>query len=190
MNEEEVLELFQKTRAVHRGHFELSSGYHTDTYYQSAQIFQHPSLAEKVGDEIARTFRDRQVDVVVSPAVGGIVLGFAVALGLGCRAIFTERQQGKMTLRRGFSIDKGERVLIVEDVVTTGDSLREVIDIARKTGARIVGLASLLNRGGKEEIAGIRLRALLTVEHPLYPPGKCPLDREKIPLVSPGSRRL
>jgi orotate phosphoribosyltransferase len=190
LNEEEVLELFMKTRAIHRGHFELSSGYHTDTYYQSAQIFQHPSLAEKVGDEIARIFRDKQVDVVVSPAVGGIILGFAVALSLGCRAIFTEREQGRMTLRRDFSIQKGEKVLIVEDVVTTGDSVREVIDIVRKAGGRIVGLASLLNRGGKGEIAGVHLYSLLTVEHPLYPPGKCPLDKEKIPLVSPGSRRL
>lgn len=190
MNQEEVLELFMKARAIHHGHFELSSGYHTDVYYQCAQIFQHPSYTEKVGDEIARLFREKKPDVVISPAVGGIVLGFAVALSLGCRAIFTEREKGKMVLRRGFSIKPGEKVLLVEDVVTTGGSVKEVIEIARGAGAKIVGLATLLNRGGKEEISGLHLRSLLTVDPPLYPPDKCPLCKVGTALISPGSRRL
>lgn len=190
MNQEEVLELFEKANAVQYGHFLLSSGYHTDTYYQCARIFQHPHLAEKVGHEIAAMFQGKHADVVLSPAVGGILSGFAVALVLGCRSIFAEREAGQLALRRGFSIEPGEHVLIVEDVVTTGGSSKEVIDIARRAKAKLVGLATVLNRGEKKEIGGLTVRALLSVNPPLWRPEDCPLCAEGKPLVSPGSRRL
>ncbi len=190
MNEEEVLEILTNVGAIRKGHFRLSSGLHTDTYYQCAKVFEHPALTEKFGDEIARLWKNNSIDVVISPAVGGLLLGFAVALSLGSKFIFSEREDGTMTLRRGFSISEGERILVVEDVITTGGSVGEVIELVMRCGGKIAGLASLLSRGRKKEISGLKINALLEVAEVTYQPDECPLDKKGIPLTSPGSRCL
>lgn len=188
MNREEILQILTDTHAIRKGHFLLSSGLHADTYYQCAQVFQHPALTEKLGDEIARKWKGKEVDTVISPAMGGLLLGFAVALAMGARFIFTEREGGAMKLRRGFSTSSGERVLVVEDVVTTGGSVRELIELVRNADGRIIGLAALLNRGAGDEIAGVKLHALIQAADKTYLPDECPLDEQGIPLTSPGSR--
>lgn len=190
MNQEEILEIMESTGAVQKGHFVLSSGLHSDTYYQCAKVFEHPGLTEKLGDEITRFWEGHHIDVVVSPALGGIVLGFSVALSMGARFLFTERDNKKMSLRRGFEIKGNERLLVVEDVVTTGGSVREVIEIIREKNAHVVGLSCLLNRGDKKEIAGVQVHSLVSASDKTYKPEECPLEKQGLPVVSPGSRRL
>jgi orotate phosphoribosyltransferase len=190
MNQEEIIEILTGTGAVQKGHFVLSSGLHSDTYYQCAKVFEHPGLTEKLGDEIARFWEGRQIDAVISPAVGGLILGFSVALAMGARFIFAERENEKMKLRRGFKIDQDERILVVEDVITTGGSVREVIEIIRENKGHVVGLSCLLNRGDKKEMAGVQVHSLVSASEKIYKPEECPLEKQGLPLVSPGSRRL
>jgi orotate phosphoribosyltransferase len=194
MNQGEVMEVLRSYGVLQHGHFKLSSGRHSDTYLQCARVLQYPHLAESFGQAIANRYRsegaeESPIDVVVSPAVGGIVLGFAVALEMGCRMVFSERESGRMTLRRGFEIYPAERALVVEDVVTTGGSLAEVVDLVRSAGAEVVGVASLVDRTSGTEVP-FSLQSLAVVQAKSWDPSECALCRSGEPVHSPGSRRL
>jgi orotate phosphoribosyltransferase len=183
-----VLDRFRRAGALLEGHFRLTSGLHSPGYLQCALVLQHPAEAEACGVAIADGVRSLAADVVLSPALGGIVIGQEVARALGVRAIFAERQDGKLTLRRGFSLSPGEKVLVVEDVVTTGGSTQETIDVARAAGARVVGAAAIIDRSGGQQRIDVPFHALATVALPTYEDGKCPLCAEGRPVVKPGSR--
>ena len=185
---EDILDLFRRVGALLEGHFRLTSGLHSPGYLQCALVLQHPREAEACGAGIAGRVRDLAPTVVLSPALGGIVIGHEVARALGVRAIFAERQDGTLSLRRGFSLDAGDRVLVVEDVVTTGGSTRETIDVARASGARVVGAAAIIDRSGGSQNLAVPFHALATVALPTYQPDACPLCARGEPVVKPGSR--
>lgn len=187
-DETELLTLFESTGALLRGHFRLSSGLHSEVYLQCALILQHPTHAAELGARLAAAFRGAAVEAVIAPAIGGILVAHEVARALGVRGLFTEREDGQMRLRRGFTLRAGERVLVVEDVITTGGSTREVIRAVEAAGGEVVGVGALVDRsGGKAEFAVPRT-ALLSLPLPHYPPEACPLCREGLPAVKPGSR--
>jgi orotate phosphoribosyltransferase len=189
MNSEEVMIVFEETGALLLGHFLLTSGLHSSNYLQCAKVLQHPKHAEACGRALAAKYADAGIDVVVAPAIGGIVIGHEVARALGARSIFTEREGGEMRLRRGFEIAQGERALVVEDVVTTGGSTRETIEAARAAGAEVVGAASIIDRsGGKADVGAPRV-ALATLNVVTYEPSDCPLCAEGTPAIKPGSRK-
>jgi orotate phosphoribosyltransferase len=183
-----VLDRFRQVGALLEGHFRLTSGLHSPGYLQCALVLQFPAEAEACGAEIAARVRGLIAQVVLSPALGGIVIGQEVGRALGVRAIFAERQEGKLMLRRGFSFAPGERVLVVEDVVTTGGSTRETIDVARAAGALVVGAASIIDRSGGQQNLDVPYHALATVSFPTYQPDACPLCAAGQPVVKPGSR--
>ena len=183
-----MLDRFRRVGALLEGHFRLTSGLHSPGYLQCALVLQHPAEAEACGAAIADGVRGLGADVVLSPALGGIVIGQEVARALGVRAMFAERQDGKLTLRRGFSLSPGEKVLVVEDVVTTGGSTQETIDVARAAGARVVGAAAIIDRSGGQQRIDVPFHALATVALPTYEEGTCPLCAEGQPVVKPGSR--
>jgi orotate phosphoribosyltransferase len=188
-----VLGAFFETGAYLRGHFRLTSGLHSPEYLQCALVLQHPRHAEHFGRLLAAEFRrvdpTLSIAVVAAPAIGGLIIGHEVARTLGARFIFTERDAtGKMVLRRGFSIEPGETVVVVEDVVTTGGSSREVIEILQKAGARLVAAGSIIDRSGGGVDLGIPRVALKTLKVVAYPPDDCPLCRDGNPVVKPGSR--
>ena len=183
-----VLDLFRSVGALLEGHFRLTSGLHSPGYLQCALVLQHPNEAERCGAMLADRVRDRSVQVVLSPALGGIVIGQEVGRALGVRAIFAERQDGKLTLRRGFTLAPGERVLVVEDVVTTGGSTRETIEVARAAGAVVVGAAAIIDRSGGNQGLDVPFHALATISLPTYQPESCPLCAAGSPVVKPGSR--
>jgi len=185
---DDVLSLFRRVGALLEGHFRLTSGLHSSGYLQCALVLQHPREAEACGVGIAERVRSLGATVVLSPALGGIVIGHEVARALGVRAIFAERQDGTLTLRRGFSLDAGDRVLVVEDVVTTGGSTRETIDVARAQGASVVGAAAIIDRSGGSQNLDVPFHALATVSLPTYQPDACPLCARGEPVVKPGSR--
>ena len=190
----DILNVFRETKAYLSGHFRLTSGLHSGEYLQCAQVLQHPVQAERFGIELAAQLRrlagaDR-IGVVVSPAMGGLIIGHEVARALGTRFIFTERDAatGKMTLRRGFSVQPDEVAVVVEDVITTGGSTREVIELLQAAGARPVAAGSIVDRsGGRAEVGAPRV-ALATLEVVSYAPEDCPLCRQGLPVVKPGSR--
>jgi orotate phosphoribosyltransferase len=184
-----VLDRFRKAGAFHEGHFRLTSGLHSPGYLQSALVLQYPAEAEACGQAIAERVRSLGVQVVLSPALGGIVIGHEVGRALGVRAIFAERQDGRLTLRRGFTLAAEERVLVVEDVVTTGGSTRETIDVARVTGASVVGAASIVDRSGGRQGLDVPYHALVSLSLPTYEPESCPLCAQGLPVVKPGSRK-
>ena len=184
-----TLDLFKRTAAYLRGHFRLTSGLHSPEYLQCALVLQYPEHAERLGRELAALLRnDRHVDVVAAPAIGGLAIGHEVARALGARFIFTERENGKMVLRRGFSVAESEAAVVVEDVVTTGGSSREVIEVLRAAGAHVVGAGSIIDRSGGHAELGVPRVALCTLQAITYAPESCPLCREGIPLTKPGSR--
>ena len=185
---ENILDIFRRVGALLEGHFRLTSGLHSSGYLQCALVLQYPREAEACGAAIAARVRDLQPDVVLSPALGGIVIGQEVARALSVRALFAERQDGVLTLRRGFSLNPGERVLVVEDVVTTGGSTRETIAVARSAGATVVGAASIIDRSGGHQELDVPFRALATIDLPTYQPDACPLCARGEPVVKPGSR--
>ena len=185
---EDILSLFRRVGALLEGHFRLTSGLHSSGYLQCALVLQHPREAEACGVGIAERVRSLAPTVVLSPALGGIVIGHEVARALGVRAIFAERQDGTLTLRRGFSLAAGDRVLVVEDVVTTGGSTRETIDVARAQGASVVGAAAIIDRSGGSQNLDVPFHALATVSLPTYQPDACPLCARGEPVVKPGSR--
>lgn len=191
LNDKEVLEIFTKTAALLSGHFLLTSGRHSDKYFQCAKVLQFPNYTEQVCTNIAEYFRDFTVDTVIAPAMGGIIVGNEVARQLGKRSIFTEREDKVMTLRRGFTLEPGEKVLVCEDVVTTGGSVFEVIEIVKSFGAEVVGVGFIVDRSNGKVNFGYPQKSTLTVEVISYPPDDCPICKEnKIPLVKPGSRKV
>jgi orotate phosphoribosyltransferase len=183
-----VLDRFRQSGALLEGHFRPTSGLHSPGYLQCALVLQHPAEAEACGAEIAGRVRGLDAQTVLSPALGGIVIGQEVGRALGVRAIFAERQDGKLMLRRGFSLAPGERVLVVEDVVTTGGSTRETIDVARAAGALVVGAASIIDRSDGQQSLDVPYHALATVALPTYQPEACPMCAAGQPVVKPGSR--
>lgn len=184
---EAIQQIFEEKKALLRGHFLLSSGLHSDLYFQCALVLQYPDVADRFGRFLAQRFSEK-IDVVLSPALGGVVLGQAVALDLGVRAIFAERESGKMTLRRGFQISKGEKVLCVEDVLTTGGSVRETVELAKALGGEVVGVGALVERAQLPIDFGVRKETLLSLPLKVYKPEECPLCQQGLPLVKPGSR--
>jgi orotate phosphoribosyltransferase len=183
-----VLDRFRRAGALLEGHFRLTSGLHSPGYLQCALVLQHPREAEACGAALADRLRALGAQVVLSPALGGIVIGQEVGRALGVRAIFAERQDGALTLRRGFSLAPGEAVVVVEDVVTTGGSTRETIEVARAAGARVVGAGTIIDRSGGAQALDVPFHALAAVSLPTYDPAACPLCRAGQPVVKPGSR--
>jgi orotate phosphoribosyltransferase len=184
----EIILLFTSTGALLTGHFQLTSGLHSRQYLQCALVLQDPRIAERIGKLLADKFKGVPVDAVVAPAIGGIIVAHETARALGVRALFAEREAGVMTLRRGFNIAPGERVLVVEDVVTTGGSSRETMEAVSRAGGVVVGAGSLVDRSGGDLELGVARRALLTLYVPAYDPADCPLCRQGLPVVKPGSR--
>ena len=183
---QETLEVFEETGAYLKGHFRLTSGLHSGEYLQCALVLQHPALAERFGRELASHFS--AVNLVVSPAIGGLIIGHEVARALRCRFQFTERDNGQMVLRRGFSVRPGERAVVIEDVVTTGGSTREVIEVLRAAGVEVIGAASVIDRSGGRADLGVPRVALGTLNAVAWTPEECPLCKQGIPVVKPGSR--
>lgn len=190
LTSEEVASIFQQTGAMLLGHFKLTSGRHSDSYFQCAQVLQHPEHTARLCQELAIRFAAESISVVIGPATGGIIVAYETARALGVRGIFAEREDGVMSLRRGFAIEPGERVLVVEDVITTGGSVREVIDLARRQGGMVVGAGLLVDRSGGKVDLGVKREALLVTEAVSYDPAQCPLCRQGIPAVKPGSRDI
>ena len=191
MNEIEILQVLEDRGAVLRGHFRLSSGRHSDLFVQKFRVLEHPRLAQRFGEELAGTFPG-EFDLVASPAVGAVVLGFATALAANSRFVFAERAGDGMEFRRGFQIPPHARVLVVEDVITTGGSALEVVDLVRKSGGDPVGVGALIDRDDpvREWHAGVPLHALVTVKADSWAEEECPMCAEGQPLDDPGSRRL
>jgi len=188
MSPDEVLDLFRTSGALLEGHFRLSSGLHSARYLQSALVLQYPEFAEELGKALGEQTLHLQATVVLSPALGGIVIGQEVGRALGVRAIFTERQDGVLTLRRGFTLDPSDRVLIVEDVITTGGSTLETAAVAEAHGARVTGAAAIVDRGSDPARLSLPMQTLVRLDVPNYAPESCPLCAKEIPLTKPGSR--
>jgi len=188
-----VLDLFHETGAYLRGHFRLTSGLHSPEYLQCALVLQHPVHAARLGSLLAAALRslvpDAEAETVVSPALGGVIIGHEVARALGARAIFTERDpSGKMILRRGFSVEAGEPAVVIKDVVTTGGSTREVVECLLGAGARVIAAGSIIDRSGGHAEVGVPRISLVTLNVVSYPPDHCPLCEQGIPVAKPGSR--
>src|SRR5437899_3892438 len=188
LTRDELLDLFRRSGALLEGHFRLSSGLHSTGYLQCALVLQIPADAERLGQAIASRVRELRPTVVLSPALGGVVIGHEVGRALGVRALFAERQDGELTLRRGFVIAENDRVLVVEDVLTTGGSTRETMQVARASGGQVVGAASIVNRSGGRAEFDVPFASLVDVDLPTYEPDKCPLCAQGLPVVKPGSR--
>jgi len=189
MKPQEVMEWFEKTGALLKGHFLLRSGLHSDSYFQAALVLQHPRLAAALCAPLAQNFRPADVDLLVSPAMGGILVGHEIGRALGVRAIFAEKnEQSGLELRRGFRIEKGERVLVAEDVVTRGGRVQQTIDLVRSHGGCVVGVAVLVDRSGGDVDFGVPFKSLVQMDLATYQPEACPLCRQRIPLVKPGSK--
>ena len=186
---EHVLQLLRATGALLEGHLLLTSGLHSNSYVQCARALQHPQHAETLGRLIADSFRDTTVDAVMSPAIGGIIIGHEVARALGVRALFGERQQGTMMLRRGLELGPGERVLVVEDVTTTGGSVREIIQLVQACQGLVAGVGTILDRSGGQIDFAVPQHALATLSIPNFPPETCPLCQQGSQAEKPGSRQ-
>ena len=190
MEREEILEIFREAGAFLEGHFLLTSGLHSPVYIEKFKVLQFPRYVESLGGEIAHHFSGEKIDVVVGPAVGGIILAYEVARQLGVRMAFTEREKGKMVFRRGFQLKEENRDLIVEDVVTTGASVEEVIKVGEETEAQIVGIGALVDRSGKRATFSYPFYPLLEIEAQTYSPQECPLCQKKVALQKRGSHYL
>lgn len=188
MKEQEILRLFKDTGALLSGHFRLSSGLHSGNYFQCALLLQHPSIAEKLCKELASYFKDDKPTCVIAPALGGIIVSYETARSLGVKSLFTERVEGKMTLRRGFDLKKEDRVLVVEDVITTGLSTNEVLEAVKSIGAEIIGIGCVVDRSGKILDFGVKLKSLSRLDFPAYRQEDCPLCKKGVEITKPGSR--
>jgi len=188
MDQKNVLDLFRKSGALLEGHFRLTSGLHSGGYLQCALVLQYPANAEALGRALAAHFADLNATAVLSPALGGLIIGHEVGRALGVRAIFAERQDGALTLRRGFALAASDRVVVIEDVVTTGGSTRETIDVATRAGATVVGAGAIVDRSGGASKLDVPFRSLVTLSLPTYEPAQCPLCAQGVALTKPGSR--
>lgn len=193
MNEKEIERLLKETKAILEGHFLLTSGLHSPLYVEKFNVLQHPDYTEKLCEEIANHFKDKGIETVIGPATGGIILSQVTARLLGVRSIFTERENGKMALRRGFRVEPEEKVLIVEDVVTTGGSIKEVVDVVNAAKGDIVGIGLLVDRSGGHADFGVpaeKVFPLLYLTVPTYAPDTCPLCEKGLPITERGSHHL
>ncbi|PYQ31259.1 MAG: orotate phosphoribosyltransferase [Acidobacteria bacterium] len=181
----DIRALLEQTRALLTGHFRLTSGLHSPNYVQCAKLLEHPRNAQAIGEALAARIH---AEKIVAPALGGVIIGYTVAAALDVPFVFTERKDGEMTLRRGFQIGDGEKIVIVEDVVTTGKSTRETADVIARHGGVVTGFASILNRSGKANPFDLPYEALLTLDLQTYDPNACPLCAQGVPIDSPGSR--
>jgi orotate phosphoribosyltransferase len=187
LTKDQLLAIFRKSNALLRGHFELSSGLHSGHYFQCAQVMQHTDRATKIGREIARRFRSARPTIVMGPAAGGIIPSYETARALGARAMYTERIDAEMQLRRGFTLTKKDRILIVEDAITTGESARKVAALVESLGAKVVGIAAIVDRsGGKVRFPGRKFKSLFALAFETFSPDRCPLCSEQIPVTRPG----
>lgn len=190
LNRDQLLRMFRKSNALLRGHFELSSGLHSGHYFQCAQVMQHTDYAAKIGGEFARRFRSARPTVVIGPAVGGVIVAFVTAKALRVRAIYCERVDAEMQLRRGFTLATKDRVLITEDAITTGESSRKVAALVERFGAKVVGIGAVVDRsGGKVSFPGYRFTRLFRLAFETFSPHDCPLCSEGIPATHPGRVR-
>jgi orotate phosphoribosyltransferase len=190
MKSEEVLDIYKKTGALLTGHFLLSSGLHSEQYLQSALVLQQPDIATRLCAALAEPFKSSNIQVVIAPALGGVFVSHETARALGVRALFAERVNGELTLRRGFTIRPGERVLVVEDVITTGKSTKETVEVVKQAGGDVIAAASLIDRSGGKAELGVPYHSLVTLAVPTYSPETCPLCKAGSTPVKPGSRGL
>ena len=190
LTETEILEIFKKTKSLFEGHFLLTSGRHSDKYFQCAKVLQYPEYIEQLCSIIANHFKNYEIDNVISPAIGGLVVGQEVALQLNKRFIFAERENKNLTLRRGFSLSEGEKVLISEDVVTTGGSVFEVIDIVKNNNAKVAGVGFIVDRSNGKVDFGYPQISTLKMEVISYLPEECPLCTQGLEITKPGSRKI
>lgn len=188
MQEKDILKLFTNTGALLNGHFKLSSGLHSGNYFQCGLLLQYPDIAEKLCRELAGYFKDDMPTCVAAPALGGVIVSYETARSLRVRSLFTERVEGKMALRRGFEVKKEDRVLVVEDVITTGLSTNEVLEVMKSKGAKIIGVGCIVDRSGKTLDFGVKLKSLAKLDFPTYKEEDCPLCRKGIEIKKPGSR--
>jgi orotate phosphoribosyltransferase len=190
VDQKEVFDIFEKAGALLKGHFLLSSGLHSDTYFEKFQVLQYPQYVEILCRKMASLFRDDNVELVVGPTIGGVIIAYEVARHLKVRSIYAEPGDEGRIFKRGFSIKKGERVLIVDDILTTGGSAREVVQLVEKHQGSIQGIGLLLDRSGGKVKFDYPLRVLATTDVTNYPPEECPLCKKGEPLVKPGSRQI
>lgn len=190
MTSDQILDIYKKTGALLTGHFLLSSGLHSEQYLQSALVLQHPETATRLCGALAEHFKNSRIEVVIAPALGGVFVSHETARALGVRALFAERVNGELTLRRGFTIKPGERVLVVEDVITTGKSTKETIEVVKKTGGVVIAAGSLVDRSGGKADIGVPYKSLVTLSVPTYAPESCPLCKAGSTPIKPGSRGL
>jgi orotate phosphoribosyltransferase len=190
MTSEQVLDIYKKTGALLTGHFLLSSGLHSEQYLQSALVLQQPEIATQLCAALAEFFKGSQIELVIAPALGGVFVSHETARALGVRALFAERVGGELTLRRGFRIKSGERVLVVEDVITTGKSTKETVRLVQQAGGVVIAAASLIDRSGGTADVGVPYKALVTLNVPTYTAETCPMCKNGGTPVKPGSRGL
>jgi len=190
MVEVDFISIFKKTEALLNGHFRLTSGRHSKVYFQCAKVLQYPEYNQLICTVIADHFKKENIDTVIAPAIGGIVVGQEVARQLNKRFVFAERETEKMTLRRGFSLAEGEKVLVCEDVVTTGGSVFEVIEIVKQSGALPVGVGFIVDRSNGKVQFGVPQKSAVTLEAISFLPEECPLCKENVPVIKPGSRKI
>lgn len=190
LSREEIMEVFRRTGVLFEGHFVLTSGRHSAHYLQCAKVQQFPEENAILCRNLAENFRDQGITTVIGPAVGAIVMSYEIARNLGARFLFAERENGIMTLRRAFTLEPGERVLVVEDVITTGGSVREVIEVVKKHGAVPVGVGVLVDRSNGRADLGVPVTSLIRFDIETYDPANCPLCEQGIPAYKPGSRQI
>lgn len=190
LTKEEIIAIFKEKEAMLEGHFQLTSGRHSDRYMQCAKLFQYADVSERICKELAAQFAGDGIELVVGPAVGGIIMAYEMGRQLDVRNIFAERENGKMAFRRGFAVEPGTKVLVTEDVVTTGGSVKEVIELLRSLGADVVGVGCVVDRSAGKVDFGVPFKSVLSMEVVSYDPADCPLCKEGTPAVKPGSRGL
>ncbi len=190
MTNERVLEILKEAGVLLEGHFLLTSGRHSAKYLQCAKIFQYTKYAEELCADLASKYKDAGIDVVIGPAIGAIQMSYEVSRHLGVKNIFAERENGAMTLRRGFTIEKGQKVLVVEDVITTGGSVKEVIEIVKENGGIVAGVGCVVDRTGGKIDFGTEFNAVISMNVESFEADECPLCKQGLPVVKPGSRAI
>ena len=191
MEREKVLEILKEAEVLLEGHFLLTSGKHSNRYLQCAKIFKNTKYSEVLCKDLAEQFKDKNIDVVVGPAMGAVIMSYEVSRHLGVPNFFTERENGEMALRRGFEIKEGQRILVVDDVITTGGSVKEVIKLLTDMGGVVVGVGSIVDRSGGSADFGVPFSSVIKIDVEAFEPEDCPICKEgKIPVVKPGSRNI
>lgn len=190
LTKKRINEILENSGVLQTGHFLLTSGKHSNKYLQCAKMFQHPDFSAEISKDLAEKFEGYDVDIVIGPAIGGIILAYEVARHLEVRALFAERENGRMTLRRGFEIMPGSKVLVVEDVITTGGSVKEVVELVRSVGGEVVGVGCVADRSGGKALFDAPFKSIIKIEIDAYEPEECPMCKSGSIPVKPGSRNL